>query len=76
MKDGCAEIRDATHPWGLTTKETVEEVKKELGSPSRGLVASSLRGKLVRLANIVFKHRYAAGRGGMGAVMGSRNLKL
>lgn len=76
IKDGRAEIRDATHLWGLTTKETVEEIKKELREPLARIGCIGPAGeKLVRFANIMFEHRYAAGRGGMGAVMGSKNLK-
>ncbi|ADG90400.1 aldehyde ferredoxin oxidoreductase family protein [Thermosphaera aggregans] len=76
IRDGRAEIRDATHLWGLTTKETVEEIKKELREPFARIGCIGPAGeKLVRFANIMFEHRYAAGRGGMGAVMGSKKLK-
>lgn len=76
IKDGRAELRDATRLWGLTTKETVEEIKKELGEPLARIGCIGPAGeKLVRFANIMFENRYAAGRGGLGAVMGSKNLK-
>ncbi|WP_448577863.1 aldehyde ferredoxin oxidoreductase family protein [Thermosphaera sp.] len=76
IKDGRAELRDATHLWGLTTKETSEEIKKELGEPLARIGCIGPAGeKLVRFANIMFDNRYAAGRGGLGAVMGSKNLK-
>lgn len=76
VKDGKAELRDASRLWGKTTKETVEEVKKELGEPSARVACIGPAGeKLVRFANVMFDNRYAAGRGGLGAVMGSKNLK-
>jgi aldehyde:ferredoxin oxidoreductase len=76
VKDGRAELRDATHLWGRLTKDTVEGIRKELDEPLARVACIGPAGeKLVRFANIMFDHRYAAGRGGLGAVMGSKNLK-
>lgn len=76
VKDGKAELKDATHLWGKTTKETVEAIRKELGEPLARVGCIGPAGeKLIRFANIMFDNRYAAGRGGMGAVMGSKKLK-
>ena len=61
---------------GLTTRETIEETKKELlGSFARIGRTGPAGEELVRFANIMFEHRYAAGRGGVGAVVGSKRLK-
>ena len=74
--DGCAELRDAGHFWGLRTGEFVDAVKGELGVSSVRVACIGPAGeRLVRFANIMFDGRYAAGRGGLGAVMGSKRLK-
>jgi len=76
IRDGNAELRDASHLWGKLTKDTTEEIRRELGEPLARVACIGPAGeKLVRFANIMFDHRYAAGRGGLGAVMGSKRLK-
>ena len=76
IKDGRAELRDASHLWGRLTKDATEEIKRELGEPLARVACIGPAGeKLVKFANIMFDHRYAAGRGGLGAVMGSKKLK-
>jgi aldehyde:ferredoxin oxidoreductase len=85
--DGC-EIRDATHLWGKVGEETIKtlnaEVKKELSKrkPQVGLwkepsmVYIGPAGEnIVRNACVLTKLVHAAGYGGYGAVMGSKNLK-
>jgi len=76
VHDGEAEIKDASHAWGQTTKEAQEAIRKETGDP---LVRVALIGpageKLVRFACILNELKFANGRGGLGAVMGSKNLK-
>ena len=70
------EIRDASHIWGKTTGEAQKIIKKELDD---NLVHISQIGpggeNLVRYACVINDLRSAAGRTGMGAVMGSKNLK-
>ena len=76
IRDGRAEIRDASHLWGKTTLETVDAIRREVGEPGARVACIGPAGeKLVRFANIMFDARYAAGRGGLGAVMGSKKLK-
>jgi aldehyde:ferredoxin oxidoreductase len=76
IKDEKVELRDASHLWGKLTKETTEGIKRELSEPLARVACIGPAGeKLVRFANIMFDHRYAAGRGGLGAVMGSKKLK-
>jgi aldehyde:ferredoxin oxidoreductase len=76
IRDGRAELRDASHLWGKLTKDATEEIKRELGEPLARVACIGPAGeKLVKFANIMFDHRYAAGRGGLGAVMGSKKLK-
>lgn len=76
IHDGEAEIRDASHLWGKRTKEAQEAIRAELGDR---LVRVALIGpageKLVSFACVINDLRDAAARTGMGAVMGSKNLK-
>ncbi|HHH77698.1 MAG TPA: aldehyde:ferredoxin oxidoreductase, partial [Thermoplasmatales archaeon] len=66
-------VKSASHLWGKSTRETAEEIKKDEGDV---IVASIGPGgeRKVRYAVIDSDERQA-GRGGLGAVMGSKNLK-
>ena len=81
VHDGEAEIRDAKHIWGRGTYEATMAIKEELGDPYVKVACIGPAGEnLVRVACIIndadYKgHGRAAGRGGVGAVMGSKNLK-
>ena len=76
IKDGQAELRDASHLWGKTTKETQEAVREELGEKRTELAMIGPGGeKMVRYACVMNGLKDAAGRTGMGAVMGSKKLK-
>ena len=76
IHDGEAELRPAGHLWGRTTTETVDALRAELGDPRIEVAAIGPSGeKLVRLAAIINMGNRANGRTGMGAVMGSKNLK-
>jgi aldehyde:ferredoxin oxidoreductase len=76
VKDGQASLRDATHLWGKDTYETQEAVQNELGEPKARVACIGLAGEnLVKYAAVMNDHGRAAGRTGMGAVMGSKNLK-
>jgi aldehyde:ferredoxin oxidoreductase len=76
INDGKVEIRPADHLWGLTTAPTQAAIRDELGD-SRVRVAQIGPGgeNLVRYAAIIHDVNRAAGRNGMGALMGSKNLK-
>jgi len=76
IHNGEIEIRDAAHLWGLDTFETQEAIRDELRDPEIKALAIGVAGEnLVRFANVVTGHKNAAGRTGMGAVLGSKNLK-
>ncbi len=76
INDGVAEIKDATHLWGKITGEAQEIIQKELGDNLIRVAQIGLGGeRLVRYACVINDLRNAAGRGGLGAVMGSKNLK-
>ena len=76
IKDGQVEIRDASHLWGKTTGETEDIIKHELGDPKIEITEIGPAGEnLVRIAAIMNMANRAHGRTGLGAVMGSKNLK-
>ena len=76
INDGVAEIKDATHLWGKVTGEAQEIIQKELGDKLIRVAQIGPGGeRLVRYACVINDLRNAAGRTGMGAVMGSKNLK-
>lgn len=68
------EIKDARHLWGKDFFETEEILKAELGSDVKVAGIGQAGENLVKFASVMSNHR-AAGRAGMGAVMGSKNLK-
>jgi aldehyde:ferredoxin oxidoreductase len=72
----AAELRDAAHLWGHTTSEVDEILKAELGDDKIEIAQCGPAGeRLSRLASVINMANRAAGRTGMGAVMGSKNLK-
>jgi aldehyde:ferredoxin oxidoreductase len=72
--NGRRELRDASHLWGKGTVETQERLKETHGARTRVACIGPAGEKLVRYACIISDRR-AAGRGGVGTVMGSKNLK-
>jgi aldehyde:ferredoxin oxidoreductase len=76
IKDGQVQIREADHLWGQKTKETQEMIRAELEDERIRLALIGPGGEnLVRFACIMNGLFDAAGRGGLGAVMGSKKLK-
>ncbi|MHA1681662.1 MAG: aldehyde ferredoxin oxidoreductase family protein [Promethearchaeota archaeon] len=78
ISNGEVEIRDAASAWGKVTGEAFSEIKSELGDGGKKaeLVLIGPSGeKQVKFANITGGLSHFAGRTGMGAVMGSKNLK-
>jgi aldehyde:ferredoxin oxidoreductase len=76
ISDDKAEIKDAEHLWGKETLDTVDSIRKELGNSKASVITIGPAGeKLVKLACIMSDDSRAAGRCGLGAVMGSKNLK-
>ena len=76
IEDGKAEIRDAKHLWGKTTGECQELIQKELGDRGVRVAQIGVAGEnQVRYACVINDLSHAAGRTGMGAVMGSKKLK-
>jgi aldehyde:ferredoxin oxidoreductase len=76
IKDGKLEIRDARHLWGRTTFEVEQRLRQELGDNQIEVAQIGPAGeKLARFAAIINMSSRANGRTGLGAVMGSKNLK-
>jgi len=77
IDDGQVRLKDASHLWGKDTFEVDEIIKKETTDTTSVVSIGQSGEKLVRIAAIITdgKHGRAAGRCGVGAVMGSKNLK-
>jgi aldehyde:ferredoxin oxidoreductase len=76
IKDGEVEVRPADHLWGLLTAPTEEAIRSELGDERVRVAQIGPAGEnLVRYAAVMHDVNRAAGRNGLGALMGSKNLK-
>lgn len=76
IQNDRVEIRPASHLWGLDTYETQERIKAENDQPGLHVATIGPAGeRKVRFAGIYCDHGRAAGRTGLGAVMGAKNLK-
>jgi aldehyde:ferredoxin oxidoreductase len=74
--DDRVEIRDAAEYWGKGVFETEDGLREELGVPNLRVACIGPAGEnRVRFACIMNDKHRAAGRSGVGAVMGSKNLK-
>lgn len=76
IDNGRAELRPANHLWGKGVYEVDERLKEEVGDPYvKTAVIGQAGEKLVRYAAIMVDKGAAAGRTGVGTVMGSKRLK-
>jgi aldehyde:ferredoxin oxidoreductase len=75
IKDGEVSFRDAAHLWGKTTTESEDLIRGELGNNLSIMQIGPGGEHLSYMAAIINDKHRAAGRGGSGAVMGSKNLK-
>jgi len=75
IEDGKAELKDAKALWGKTTHEATDQILSETDRDARVSCIGPAGEKLVRFACIINDKHRAAGRSGVGAVMGSKNLK-
>ena len=76
IHDGQAGLRDASRLWGLNTLESQQAIRDELGDQRIRTAQIGPGGEnLVRFACVINDLKHAAGRCGMGAVMGSKKLK-
>jgi aldehyde:ferredoxin oxidoreductase len=76
INDGEAELRDASHLWGLNPYEVQSAAAGELPAKNVRVASIGVAGEArIPFAAILCDHGRVAGRTGLGAVMGSKNLK-
>lgn len=75
IADGKAELADAGELWGLDFYATQTALRARLGEKTKIAAIGPAGEKLARFAVVMNDHGRCAGRGGMGAVMGSKKLK-
>jgi aldehyde:ferredoxin oxidoreductase len=80
IREGEVELRDASHLWGKTTDITEDMIRSEIedkwdAKETRIACIGPAGEKLSKLACIMNDKHRAAGRSGVGAVMGSKNVK-
>ena len=75
LENGNAELREASHLWGKTVPETDDLLQSEAKQPVKVACIGPAGENLVRYAAIMNDKHRAAGRCGMGAVMGAKRLK-
>ncbi len=76
IDNGKVQLRDARHLWGKDTTLTEELIRQELGNNRVKVAAIGPAGeRMARIAAVMNDRGRAAARSGLGAVMGSKNLK-
>ena len=74
--DGQAQLCDASDLWGSDSYATQERVREAMGKPKARVACIGQAGEnQIKMAAVMNDHGRAAGRAGMGAVMGSKKLK-
>src|SRR5437899_1117774 len=74
IENDKTEIRDAAHVWGKTTEETEDMLRAETDPSARISGIGPAGENLNRVACVINDKSRAAGRSGVGAVMGSKNV--
>jgi aldehyde:ferredoxin oxidoreductase len=75
IDNGKAELKDASKLWGMDCYETEDALKAEYGKDTHVSCIGPAGEKVSLISCIITKRGAAAGRSGMGAVMGSKKLK-
>ncbi len=75
VKDGVVKIEDATSLWGRGTLEVTKLLKSKYGEEAKVFAIGPAGERKVRFASIIHDGGRASGRGGTGAVMGSKRVK-
>ena len=75
LHDGEGELLDASPLWGKTTSQADEAMRREHGGDIHTALIGQAGENLVRFASIMIDRHHAVARSGLGAVMGSKNLK-
>jgi len=75
IRDDKVEIRDAAKIWGKEVPDTTDLIRAETDEDAKIACIGPGGERLVLFANVMNEMHRAAGRSGVGAVMGSKNLK-
>jgi len=77
ITDEKSELRDASHLWGKDTYESDEVLRTETENKAKTACIGPAGEKMVRFASVTHEgnESHSAGRGGIGAIWGSKNLK-
>lgn len=75
LNDSAVEFRDAAYLWGKDSNETEDMIKAELGREVNVATIGQAGENMSRISGIINDYGRAAARQGVGAVMGSKNLK-
>ena len=75
VQEGKAELRSAEHLWGMEVPETTDRLIEETDSKAKVACIGPAGERLVKVSAIMNDKHRAAARSGVGAVMGSKNLK-
>jgi len=75
INDGTAELKPAGHLWGKDTHETDDAIRAQTDNKAKTAVIGPAGEKRVLFASIMNDRDRAAGRAGVGAVMGAKKLK-
>ncbi|MFX1568845.1 MAG: aldehyde ferredoxin oxidoreductase family protein [Promethearchaeota archaeon] len=75
IEGGDIKIKEASNLWGFDTERSLEVLKEIEGSRINSLMIGPAGENLIKIAAIMNDAARAFGRGGVGAVMGSKNLK-
>jgi len=75
IKGGNVSFRDAKHLWGLNTVDCQQQIKDGLGDQNIRVACIGPAGEKLSAISAIINERHASGRKGIGAVMGSKNLK-
>jgi aldehyde:ferredoxin oxidoreductase len=75
IHDEQVELRDASALWGKLVPDTTEAIREVTDEDAKVACIGPAGEKLSKIANIMNEMHRAAGRSGVGAVMGSKNLK-
>jgi len=73
--DGEVKIEDGAKYWGMDVNDTQESIQRDLGGSVESICIGPAGENMVRFACVMSGVKNAAARGGMGTVMGSKNVK-
>ena len=76
LEGAKAELRDASHLWGMDTYEIEHWVQTELGKGAEAACIGPAGERLSLISGVIHKEGRAAARSGLGAVMGSKRVKM